>query len=185
MEAAPDRDHVVTVAAQPPAEREWHMQQMLKGSNVGLAALTEAAGPVTVALRWSDPSGTGEADVAALLAAASGKVRGDEDFVFYNQPATPDGSVQLLGKSPTAGGSEDRILLDLAALPLEVERVVVTASRYAGATFGALSDLGLTLYDSSGAALLGFDIGDAAAETAFVFGELYRRGDTWKFRAVG
>ncbi|MEV4672203.1 TerD family protein [Actinomadura sp. NPDC049382] len=166
------------------------VQQMRKGANAELASLTEAAGPVTVALRWSDPSGGaaaggGEADVAALLLGPSGKVRDDADFVFYNQPATPDGSVQLLGKTPTGGGSEDRIMLDLASLPADVERVVVTASRYAGATFGDLDDLGLTLYDSSGAALLGFDITDATAETAFVFGELYRRGGGWKFRAVG
>ncbi|MEU5990848.1 TerD family protein [Spirillospora sp. NPDC047418] len=158
---------------------------MLKGANAELASLTEAKGPVTVALRWADPSGSGEADVAALLVAGSGKVRDDGDFVFYNQPANQDGSVQLLGKTPTGGGSEDRIMLDLAALPADVERVVVTASRYAGATFGDLDDLGLTLYDSTGAALLGFDIGDAGTETAFVFGELYRRGDGWKFRAVG
>ncbi|GAA1896785.1 TerD family protein [Actinomadura bangladeshensis] len=161
------------------------MQNMLKGANAELASLTEAKGPVTVALRWADPSGSGEADVAALLVGGSGKVRDDGDFVFYNQPATRDGSVQLLGKTPTGGGSEDRIMLDLAALPPDVERVVVTASRYGGATFGELDDLGLTLYDSTGAALLGFDIGDAGTETAFVFGELYRRGDGWKFRAVG
>jgi stress response protein SCP2 len=158
---------------------------MLKGANAELASLTEAKGPVTVALRWADPSGSGEADVAALLLGGSGKVRDDADFIFYNQPANQDGSVQLLGKTPTGGGSEDRIMLDLAALPADVERVVVTASRYAGATFGDLDDLGLTLYDSTGAALLGFDIGDAGTETAFVFGELYRRGDGWKFRAVG
>lgn len=161
------------------------MQRMLKGANVELATLTDAAGPVTVALRWSDPSGSGEADVAALLVGPSGKVRDDADFVFYNQPSTPDGSVQLLGKSPTGGGSEDRILLDLDALPSDVDRVVVTASRYARATFGDLDDVGLALFDSSGAALVEFDIADAASETAFVFGELYRRGGGWKFRAVG
>ncbi|WP_344276108.1 TerD family protein [Actinomadura napierensis] len=158
---------------------------MLKGANAELAKLTEAPGPVTVALRWSDPSGTGEADVAALLLGPSGKVRGDADFVFYNQSATDDGSVQLLGKSPTGGGGEDRIVLDLAVLSADVERVVLTASRDADATFGELDDLGLTLYDGSGAALLGFDICDAGPETAFVFGELYRRGGGWKFRAVG
>ncbi|NED56208.1 TerD family protein, partial [Micromonospora aurantiaca] len=64
------------------------MQNMLKGANAELASLTEAKGPVTVALRWADPSGSGEADVAALLVAGSGKVRDEGDFVFYNQPAT-------------------------------------------------------------------------------------------------
>lgn len=166
---------------------EARVERLCKGANVALTALTQVTGPVIVALHWTDPSGEGggDADVAALLVGASGKVRGDADFVFYNQPAAAEGAVQLLGKAPTGGGSEDRVLLDLAALPDDVERVVVTAGRYAGATFGELGDLGVTLYDASGTALVRFDIDDAGPETAFIFGELYRRGGDWKFRAVG
>ncbi|WP_240810367.1 TerD family protein [Actinomadura sp. WMMA1423] len=158
---------------------------MSKGANVDLANLSEASGPITVVLGWTDPSGAGEADVSVLLLGSDGRVRGDGDFVFYNQPATPDQSVQLLGKSPTGSGSEDRILVDLRALPPEVERVLVAASRDAPATFGDLNDLRLSLSDSAGEVLLAFDIDDATVETAFIFGELYRRGEGWKFRAVG
>ena len=161
------------------------MQQMTKGANIDLSGLTTATGPSAVALSWIDPSGEGEADVSVLLVDADGKVGSDADFVFYNQPATADESVRLLGKTPTADGSEDRILVDLDALRPEVQRVVVAASRYAGATFGALDDLRLTVSDSTGEVLLTFDIKDADTETAFIFGELYRRGDGWKFRAVG
>lgn len=161
------------------------MQHMTKGANVELSTLTEASGPITVTLSWTDPSGGGEADASVLLLNADGKVRSDEDFIFYNQPASSDGSVQLLGKSPTGSGSQDRILIDLGELPAEIERVVATASRYSGATFGELNDLRLSISDSSGDSLLAFDISDASTETAFVFGELYRRGDGWKFRAVG
>jgi stress response protein SCP2 len=158
---------------------------MIKGANVGLSSLSEASGSVTLALSWTDPTGGGEADVSVLLLGPGGKVRSDEDFFFYNHPASADGCVQLLGKSPTGSGSADLILLDLATLPAEVENVSVAASRYAGATFGELDDLRLTLSDSSGENLLAFDITDAGSETAFVFGELYRRGGEWKFRAVG
>lgn len=161
------------------------MHRMTKGANIDLSGLTTAAGPLTVALSWIDPSGEGEADVSVLLVAPDGRVGGDDDFVFYNQPATADDSVRLLGKTPTATGSEDRILVDLEGLRPEVERIVVAASRYAGATFGALDDLRLTVSDSAGEGLLAFDIKDADTETAFVFGELYRRGEGWKFRAVG
>ncbi len=161
------------------------MPQMTKGANIDLSGLTTATGPFTVALSWIDPSGEGEADVSVLLVDADGKVGSDADFVFYNQPATADESVRLLGKAPTATGSEDRILVDLGAVRPEVQRVVIAASRYAGATFGGLDDLRLTTSDSAGEVLLTFDITDADTETAFIFGELYRRGDGWKFRAVG
>ncbi len=161
------------------------MQQMSKGANIDMAGLTTAEGSLTVALSWIDPSGEGEADVSVLLVNGNGKVGSDADFVFYNQPATADESVRLLGKAPTASGSEDRILVDLTTMRPEVERVVIAASRYAGATFGALDDLRLAISDASGEALLAFDIKDAETESAFIFGELYRRGDGWKFRAVG
>ncbi|GAA3227651.1 TerD family protein [Actinocorallia longicatena] len=161
------------------------MEQLVKGANVALAALSDIEGPVTLTLGWSDPTGAGEADVSVLLQGADGKARGDGDFFFYNHPSSADGTVQLLGKTPTGGGSEDGIQVDLEALPADVTGVVIAASRYGGATFGELDDLRLTLADSAGNPLLSFDIGDAGEETAFVFGELYRRDGAWKFRAVG
>ncbi|WP_211359688.1 TerD family protein [Actinocorallia herbida] len=161
------------------------MLNLSKGENTEVTGRSEAAGPVALALGWTDPTGEGDADVSVLLLTADGKVRGDGDFFFYNQPASANGSVQLLGKTPTGGGSEDRIQVDLTALPEDVHRVVIAASRHAEATFGDLADLRLTLSDSAGEPLLAFDITDASAETAFVFGELYRRAGQWRFRAVG
>ncbi|QGZ53000.1 TerD family protein [Streptomyces sp. QHH-9511] len=161
---------------------------MVKGANVGLAALSEDTGSVIVSLSWSSATGDGDADVSVLLLDSSGKVRSDSDFYFYNHPAADDGSVQLLGKTPTENGSEDRISLDLTAVPHEVTSIVVAASQYSahGATrFGDLDDLRLTLADRAGETLLGFSISDATVETAFIFGELYRRNEEWKFRAVG
>ncbi|MCX5227510.1 TerD family protein [Streptomyces sp. NPDC006553] len=161
------------------------MHEMAKGANIGLAALSDDTGSVVVGLSWSSASGDGDADVSVLLVDGDGKVRSDSDFYFYNHPAAEDGSVQLLGKVPTENGSEDRISLDLTAIPSDVATVVVAASQYGGACFGDLDDLRMTVTDRSGEALLGFSIPDATIETAFIFGELYRRNDEWKFRAVG
>lgn len=161
------------------------MHEMTKGGNVGLAALSEHAGAVIVSLGWSSSTGGGDADVSVLLLNGDGKVRGDADFYFYNNPVAPDGSVQLLGKTPTETGSEDRISLDLTSAAPDVERIVLAASRYGGARFGDLDDLRLTLADRTGDGLLRFTIEDAGPISAVIFGELYRRDGTWKFRAVG
>ncbi|MFJ2632481.1 TerD family protein [Streptomyces sp. NPDC087422] len=158
---------------------------MVKGGNVGLSALSEHAGAVIVSLGWSSASGDGDADVSVLLLDGDGKVRSDDDFYFYNNPAAADGSVQLLGKTPTENGSEDRISLDLTAAAGDVQRIVLAASRYGGARFGDLDDLRLTLADGNGEGLLRFTIEDAGPIGAVIFGELYRRDGGWKFRAVG
>ncbi|MEU9717298.1 TerD family protein [Streptomyces sp. NPDC047976] len=161
------------------------MQEIQKGANVSLNALSEDVGAVVVSLGWTSASGAGDADVSVLLVDENGKIRSEDDFYFYNNPAAPDGSVQLLGKTPTDSGDEDRISLDLTAVPQDVARIVVAASQYAGARFGDLDDLRVTVADRSGEPLVGFSIDDAGVETAFIFGELYRRGEEWKFRAVG
>ncbi|MDX2672282.1 TerD family protein [Streptomyces sp. NRRL_ISP-5395] len=158
---------------------------MVKGANVGLATLSEDVGSVVVSLGWSSATGEGDADVSVLLLDGDGKVRSDVDFCFYNNPVAGNGSVQLLGKTPTADGSEDRISFDLDAVPQEIDKVVVAASRYAGSRFGELDDLRLTLADSTGDGLVRFAVEGADDVSAVIFGELYRRSGEWKFRAVG
>ncbi|WP_202508434.1 TerD family protein [Streptomyces sp. SID1046] len=161
------------------------MQEISKGANVSLNALSEDAGAVVVSLGWTSATGEGDADVSVLLLDENGKIRSENDFYFYNHPAAADGSVQLLGKTPTSNGDEDRISVDLTAVPEDVARIVVAASQYGGARFGDLDDLRMTVADRSGEPLVGYSIEDAGVETAFIFGELYRRGEEWKFRAVG
>ncbi|MDF4251399.1 TerD family protein [Streptomyces sp. WMMB303] len=158
---------------------------MTKGMNVGLSSLSPHVGSVLVGLSWVSPTGDGDADVSVLLLDANGKVRGDSDFYFYNNPTAADGSVQLLGKTPTENGDEDRISFDLTAVPPGIDRIVVTASRYGGRNFEELADVEVTLADGTGERLLRFAVEDADTVSAIIFGELYRRGGEWKFRAVG
>lgn len=150
---------------------------LTKGANAPVAATQ-----VRAVLGWASAA---DADASALLLTAAGKVRSDADFVFYNQPSDPGGAVRHVGKNTVATGTTDSLSVDLGALPSEIDRVVLAAS-VDGVTFGQVPGLNLLLIDAaSGAELVRFDIPSATSERAFVFGELYRRGAEWKFRAIG
>jgi stress response protein SCP2/uncharacterized protein YegL len=149
-----------------------------KGANTGLQAAGLTGSRLQVRLAWQASGGVDADCSALLLAATTGKVRSDADFVFYNQPSGAGGAVTHTGKS----GGVDSLAVDLSALPAEIDRVVVAASADGG-TFGQLGALSVTVSD--GSAELRFDITDATTETALVFLELYLRGGVWKAKAVG
>ncbi|MFJ5104040.1 TerD family protein [Streptomyces sp. NPDC088554] len=156
---------------------------MLKGSNVPLDAMA-----VRAVLHWSPGAGVPDVDASALLLGADGRVRSDEDFVFYNQPRHPSGLVRRLPKKQAGEGLTDTVEADLAALDPSVEQVVLAASSD-GASFDHVTDLRISLYDATsadGEPLAVFEVRpETGEETAIICGELYRRGDGWKFRAVG
>lgn len=151
------------------------MTTLSKGANVPVPASA-----VRAVLDWSAGPGVPDVDASALLLTRGGRVRSDDDFVFYNQPLHASGAVSHLGKQP---GSES-LDVRLGALGPDVERVALCASADGG-TFGQVPGLCLRLLDAaSGAELARFDIA-AGTEAALVGGELYRRDGGWKFRAVG
>ncbi|MEU8968850.1 TerD family protein [Streptomyces monashensis] len=155
---------------------------MLKGSNVPLEATT-----VRAVLRWTPGQGVPDVDASALLLGPDGRVRSDEDFVFYNQPRHPSGKVWRLGKKRGTEGLTDTIQSDLPGVEPSVGRIVLVASAD-GVTFDQVPALCILLYDAGadGEPLATFEIKpETGAETAMICGELYRRGEGWKFRAVG
>lgn len=156
---------------------------MLKGSNVPVDAAA-----VRAVLRWTPGAGVPDVDASALLLGASGRVRSDEDFVFYNQPRHPSGLVRRLPKRSVPEGLTDTVEADLGALDASVDQVVIAASTD-GAAFENVLDLRILLFDAAfaeGMPLAVFDVRpETGEETAIICGELYRRGDGWKFRAVG
>ena len=98
---------------------------LTKGGNVALLHRSAVEqGRLQAVVRWSDPGGA-EVDVAALLLGPDGLVRSDEDFVFYNAPSGGDGAVRLLGKRTGDDTAEDRVAVDLEALPSDVDTVVI------------------------------------------------------------
>ncbi len=156
---------------------------MLKGSNVPLVATA-----VRAVVRWTPRPGVPDVDASALLLGADGRVRSDEDFVFYNQPRHPSGKVWRLGKRRDAEGLTDTIQTDLSGVEPGVGRILLVASAD-GVAFDRVTGLRILLYDAALAdaePLAYFDIKpETGRETALICGELYRRGEGWKFRALG
>ncbi|MFE0759657.1 TerD family protein [Streptomyces smyrnaeus] len=150
-----------------------------KGANVPVPATR-----IQVELGWRTGPEVPDVDASALLLTAVGKVRSDDDFVFYNQPAHRSGAVRHEGGRPDGTGTIETILVELSAVEQEIATVVIAAST--DGTFGQVPGLFVRVLDAeSGTETARFDASDATSETAFVLGELYRRNDAWKFRAVG
>ncbi|SMC28369.1 tellurium resistance protein TerD [Andreprevotia lacus DSM 23236] len=167
-----------------------------KGSNVSLSKSAPALKRILVGLGWEARVTTGAAydlDASAFLLGESGKVRNDEDFIFYNQLSSRCGSVAHTGDNRTgAGGGDDEALqVELEKVPDAVKRIVVcvtideaTARKQ---SFGQVSDAFMRIVNlDNDVEIARFDLSeDYSTETAMIFGEIYRHNDEWKFRAVG
>ncbi|WP_349345356.1 TerD family protein [Streptomyces rapamycinicus] len=137
--------------------------------------------PLSVARVAVDVTAPVRLDVSGLLLTANGKVRSDDDFVFYNQPTGP-GVTHRAG----AAGAGDTITVDTAAVPADIEKIVVTASLDApGATFAGTEPTATVRGADDGAVIAAFTPPRLGNETALVVVEVYRRNGAWKVRAVG
>jgi tellurium resistance protein TerD len=169
---------------------------LAKGGNVSLSKAAPDLTKVQIGLGWQARSTTGAAfdlDASALLC-SGGRVLGDEYFVFYNNLTSPEGSVEHTGDELVGGtGSDDdeTVLVDLTGVPAQVDKIVFPVSIYDAEsrhqTFGQVTGAYIrVLNQEDGQELARYDLSeDASSETAMIFGELYRHGTEWKFRAVG
>ena len=169
---------------------------LTKGGNVSLTKEAPGLTAVTVGLGWDVRTTTGsdfDLDASALLLDPAGKVLSNGHFVFFNNLKSPDGSVQHTGDNLTGEGEGDdeAIRVDLAAVDSGVDRVVFPVSIYEaegrGQSFGQVRNAFIRVVNQAdGVELARYDLSeDASTETAMVFGELYRSGAEWKFRAIG
>src|SRR5882757_1166138 len=167
-----------------------------KGGNVSLTKEAPNLTAVTVGLGWDVRTTTGgdfDLDASALLTNAEGKVTGDGNFVFFNNLKSPDGSVEHTGDNTTGEGEGDdeAIKVNLAGVPADVDKIVFPVSIYEAESrqqsFGQVRNAFIRVVNQAdNNELARYDLSeDASTETAMVFGELYRNGAEWKFRAVG
>ncbi|WP_328426367.1 TerD family protein [Streptomyces sp. NBC_00443] len=152
------------------------MPELTKGGNIAVGS-----GPVVAELHAVG----GTVDLSALLVAADGKVRSDDDLVFYNQPSAESGAVRHLAAD--AEGPE-RVEMNPAGLPADVDRVVLVGScdpDDANRTFREVEDV-LVRASPVGADPVHFRPPALTdGERAVLLMELYRRGEAWKLRAIG
>jgi tellurium resistance protein TerD len=179
------------------ARKEHPMSVSLtKGGNVNLTKQAPGLTAVTVGLGWDVRTTTGadfDLDASAIVCGTDGKVLSDKNFVFFNNLTNPAGTVEHTGdnRTGTGTGDDEQIKVNLATLDAEATKVVFQVSIYdadgRGQSFGQVSNAFIRVVNQAGGAELArYDLSeDASTETAMIFGELYRHGGEWKFRAVG
>ena len=167
-----------------------------KGGNVSLTKEAPGLTAVTVGLGWDVRTTTGtdfDLDASAIGVNNAGKVASDAHFVFFNNKQTPDSTIVHTGDNRTGegGGDDEQINVNLAGLPADVDKIVFPVSIYEAESrqqsFGQVRNAYIRVVDqANGNELARYDLSeDASTETAMVFGELYRHGAEWKFRAIG
>ena len=167
-----------------------------KGGNVSLTKEAPGLTAVLVGLGWDARTTSGQdfdLDASALMIGTSGKILSDSHFVFFNNLSSPDGSVEHTGDNLTGEGEGDDevIKVNLAGVPAECDKLVFTVSIYdaeaRGQSFGQVRNAYIRIVNQAGGAEIArYDLSeDASTETAMLFGEVYRNGAEWKFRAVG
>lgn len=169
---------------------------LTKGGNVNLSKEAPGLKNISVGLGWDIRATDGAAfdlDASAFMLKADGKVRSDADFIFFNNSKSADGSVQHTGDNRTgAGDGDDEVIkIDLSRVPADVEKVAFTVTIYDGQarnqSFGQVNRAYIRVVnDAGGVEVARYDLSeDASTVTAMIFGELYRAGGDWKFKAIG
>ena len=168
---------------------------LTKGGNVSLAKAAPGLSVVALGLGWDARTTDGSSfdlDASALGLGTDGKIVSNEHFVFCNK-RSPDGSIEYRGDNLTGEGAGDDevITVNVAAVPPNIDKVAIAVSIYDADTkrlsFGRVRNAYIRVVNQTDKVELGrYDLSeDPSTETAMVFGELYRNGSEWKFRAIG
>ncbi len=172
---------------------------LAKGQRV---SLDKSMSMALVGLGWDinqyDSGADFDLDASAFLLGADGKVRKDEDFIFYGNLKSADGAVRHTGDNLTGEGDGDDevLIIDFTKVPADVQKIAITVTIYEaqqrGQNFGQVSNAYVRVArmanenDMAGSEVLKFDlVEEFSIETALVVCEIYRNNGDWKFNAVG
>ena len=167
-----------------------------KGGNVNLSKEAPGLNKIVVGLGWDARATDGAAfdlDASAFLVKLDGKVRTDSDFCFYNNKVVAGGAVQHAGDNTTGAGEGDdeTIKVELSKIPADLDKVVFAVTIHEAEirkqNFGQVNHAYIRVVNEEGGQELArYDLSeDASIETSMIFGEIYRIGADWKFKAVG
>lgn len=168
-----------------------------KGQKVDLTKGNPGLKHLLVGLGWDvnqyDGGADFDLDAAAFLLGENGKVRKQEDFVFYGNLKHESESVIHMGDNLTGegDGDDEQVQVDLSKVPANVSKVAFTVTIYDSdvrrQNFGQVSNAYIRIVDEdTNQEVIRYDLGeDFSIETAVVVGELYRHNGEWKFNAIG
>lgn len=166
-----------------------------KGGNVSLTKTDATLKKLVVGLGWNVRATDGagfDLDAMAFCLGENGRVRNDNDFIFYNNLQSLDGTVKHTGDNRTGDGDGDdeSLIFELDGIPADIKRIVIAVNihdaKERGQNFGQVSDAFIRCVNAeSDNEIARFDLSeDASTETAMIFGEIYRHNGEWKFKAI-
>jgi tellurium resistance protein TerD len=167
-----------------------------KGGNVSLSKAAPGLKDILVGLGWDPRSTDGDKfdlDASVFVVGENGKVASDADFVFYNNKLGAEGAIEHTGDNRTGegDGDDEQVKVGLDRVPAGVTRAVFAVTIHDAdakkLNFGMVSNAFIRVVNAADSKEIArYDLSeDASIETAMIFGEVYRHGEEWKFKAVG
>jgi tellurium resistance protein TerD len=167
-----------------------------KGGNVNLSKEAPGLSKMTIGLGWDVRATDGAAfdlDGVVFMLTPAGKVRSDADFIFYNNLKSADGSITHSGDNRTGAGEGDdeTVTIELSRVPAEIDKIVFGVTIHDAdarrQNFGMVGKAFIRCVNANGnTEIARYDLSeDSSTEAAMIFGEVYRNGADWKFRAIG
>ncbi|OAS19712.1 tellurium resistance protein TerA [Paenibacillus oryzisoli] len=157
---------------------------VIKGQKVDVTKTHPELSNIAVYIGWQAPKEI-ELDTSAFLLAQNGKVRGDEDLIFYGNPS--NSFMSYIEKQ----ANERQLNIDLKRVLPAVDKIAFTLTIYESEArrqnFSSVSSVYLRFVNgTTGQEILRYDLGNQfSVESAIVIGELYRYNGEWKFSAIG
>ena len=169
---------------------------LAKGQKVSLSKMSANLDLIEVGLGWDTATNSAipyDLDAEAFMLGENGKVIGDDWFIFYNQPMSPDGSCKHSGdnKDGSGVGDDEVIQLQLSRVNPQVAKIAfvisINEAQARGHNFGGVQNAYVRVVDKgTGKELIKFNLTDYFKEvTSMTVGELYLKGGEWRFNAVG
>ncbi|MEV0534224.1 TerD family protein [Kitasatospora sp. NPDC050463] len=155
-------------------------RELAKASRVRIADLTPGT-DLYLGVRLSAPGLV--FDISCFGLDADQRLSDDRYFVFFNQPASPEGSVQLLGAQ---SGDTEAFRIVLPDVPPAIDRLSLTATidgegRMSQVTSGYVR----LVVDGTEVGRYSFTGSEFSTERAVMLADIYRRGGEWRISPVG
>jgi len=164
-------------------------QVLQKGANVSLTKMVPNCNEITIVVKWlKKPNDETEFDIdaSAFMLAHNDKIRGDEDFIFYNQPKSSDNAIELISSQES---NSQIFKVALNYIPIDINKIPIALTLHEAKereqNFGLLEEVIIEILSANETELVSYVLQSADIETALILCELYRYNGEWKFKAIG
>lgn len=116
------------------------------------------------------------------------------DIIFFNNQKLPDGTAYSTGDNRTGAGEGDdeQIVVKLNSMNARYQKILFLVTIYEGIKknqhFGKIDNAFIRAVDAKGKEIARYNLSSDSSynnKCSLIFAEVYRKGEEWKFRAIG